>query len=417
MEEEKGLNLMDIFRTILSQKWLAVIIAVAVTAVGILGIRFIYNPLVSEYVVKFNLNLPDFNNNYTYYKYDDGTVLYYVSMVTPESIEKVKATDKAFNDIDSEDLKLELSVENYVVTNSSASGTAETEKRFVLRANTRDFSNEKVARDFLKGIAEIPVKYLKDIAIHSGYYLDFAESAVDYETQIGNIKNQVEFLRGEYRNLINKYGYSFTVPSTGRSLQYYLLELDDYIGNNNNNNKIGNLLTEAKTNKYIKSEELKVKGGKYDLDLKEYRNNLEGEERTLERLLQVAAMDSGSASVVKAQSDLVEDYKKRIEDTTSYMENGVTNAEYEQKVNTVMEEVKAFTKNYETVLTEVYKKAAFVSYYDSAVIDTEGEMKLLTSCILSLAVGVIAALITAYAVGAAKLAKKNAPATEEEKSE
>lgn len=410
MEEEKGLSFMDIFRTIASEKWLAVIVAAAITLVGVLGINFIYNPHVSEYVVKFNLNLPNFNN-YSYYQYGDGTRLYFVSMVTPEKIKEVKEKDAdAFKKINPDKTELEISVESYGVAGESTS-EQNSDKRFVLKARVSDFPDEKTAREFLKSVAEIPVNYLKESKADTGHYLEFAASAVDYEMQISYIKNQVEFLRGVYRSLINEYGYSFSVPGSGRTLQYYLLQLDDYISNgSNSNNKLDNLLTEARKNAYIKNLDFKADGGKYDLDLREYQRNLDSAQETLQRLLQVAVTDSGSASVIKAQSDLVEDYKKRIEDINNYKVNGTTDAAYEQKVNAAMQEIEAFTETYKNVIAEVYEKAAFAAFYDATIVDTDGGMGTVTSCVLSLAAGVIIALIAAYIAGAAKNRKKKAAA-------
>ncbi|MDE7265177.1 MAG: hypothetical protein K2N52_02755, partial [Clostridia bacterium] len=71
--EENGISLKDIFHTIFSQKWLALIILVAVTLAGTLGIYFGSNALSKSYKVSFVLTLPGSDEYSVNYQYPDGT--------------------------------------------------------------------------------------------------------------------------------------------------------------------------------------------------------------------------------------------------------------------------------------------------------------------------------------------------------
>lgn len=399
MEEEKGVSLADIFRMIFSQKWLALIIAAAITVIGVLGFTYIYNPRASVYTVRYKLNLPGGSNG-SYYKYPDGAIMYFNSIVSEESIQTIIGGNANFKEhIKDVDKMIERGDISFTVEQASENGNnSDAERQFVLSAKKRYFSNDRTAREFLTEIASIPVKYLKDMKIDTDMYLNIASNALDYETEIENIVSQIDYLRNEYRTLINNYGYSFTVEN-GRTLQYYLLELETFL----DNQVIDNLLTRIRTGNFIKSESLRAK---YELDLIALEREYNKAYATLENLLKVTTTDSTNAQVIKTQSDLVETLRYKKEDLTNYIQNGVVNEEIGLEIETIAATVRGYTNRYETVINSVYDKLSFITFADINVITVEGGRGLATTVILSLLAGIIVALIVAFIVGWFKTKKK-----------
>ncbi len=398
MEEEKGISLADMFRMIFSQKWLALIIAAVITVVGVLGFTYVYNPRASVYTVKYNLNLPGGNNG-VYYKYPDGTILYFNSVISENSIKNICKDNESFEDINIEKMISRGDITFKVEAPSKESTDNEEVKQFVISVKKRYFPNDNVAREFLTELASVPVKFLRDMKIDTYMYLNLASNAMDYETEIENIVSQVDYLRNEYRTLINIYGYSFTVE-TGKTLQYYLLELENFL----DTQIIENLLTEIRDNFYIKSLSLKAK---YELDLKACEREFNKASATLENLLKVTTTDSTNAQVIKNQSDLVETLRYKKQDLTNYIERGVVNPDIENEIQAIADTVREFTRVYEsTVVNAIYDKLSFVSFSNINVLTVDGGTGLVTSVVLSLVIGIVIALITAFIVGWVKKKKK-----------
>ena len=91
MEEEKnGISLRDIFRIIFSQKWLALILAAAITLLCAVCIVYVYNPSKIDYSVSFKLDLLGRNGSAETYRYPDGTTFHYLSLVSSATLNEIK---------------------------------------------------------------------------------------------------------------------------------------------------------------------------------------------------------------------------------------------------------------------------------------------------------------------------------------
>ena len=99
-EEANGISLRDIFKTIFTQKWLALIIAVVITVGGVLAIQLGYNNGQKYYTSQFSLVLPEDDNEGTRYTYPDGVPFQYADMIAYKSLNAVKKSDERFTDID-----------------------------------------------------------------------------------------------------------------------------------------------------------------------------------------------------------------------------------------------------------------------------------------------------------------------------
>ena len=98
-KEEGGVTLGYVFRTIFSQKWLALLIAAVITVAGTLGLYFL-GKTNEVYNVSFVTNLPGSQSSASYFEFPDGQTQHFTEAVSYENLEKVKESNAAFGDID-----------------------------------------------------------------------------------------------------------------------------------------------------------------------------------------------------------------------------------------------------------------------------------------------------------------------------
>ena len=95
---EGGITIGEIFRTIFSQKWLALVIAAAITIVGTVGLYF-FGKQKEMYSVSFVLQLPNSGDaSSTSYTYPDGESFYFTDLISSENLKAV-ASREEFQDI------------------------------------------------------------------------------------------------------------------------------------------------------------------------------------------------------------------------------------------------------------------------------------------------------------------------------
>ena len=118
-EENNGVSVADVFKTILKGKWIALALAVVITIAGTLFVQLYYNKGKQNYVSSFGLTLPG-DDGKVVYTYPDGTILHYADIVSYSALEDVKNSDEeSFKDVNIEAL----------VNNSAISISRETDDK------------------------------------------------------------------------------------------------------------------------------------------------------------------------------------------------------------------------------------------------------------------------------------------------
>ena len=103
-EENNGVSVADVFKTILKGKWIALALAVVITIAGTLFVQLYYNKGKQNYVSSFGLTLPG-DDGKVVYTYPDGTILHYADIVSYSALEDVKNSDEeSFKDVNIEAL-------------------------------------------------------------------------------------------------------------------------------------------------------------------------------------------------------------------------------------------------------------------------------------------------------------------------
>ncbi len=414
-DENNGIVFKEILRIIISQKWLALAIAVLITLVGTVALQYGYNPSQKEYITRFSLILPG-NNNGSVHRYPDGNIFYYTDIIGLKTLQKIKnaADDGSFADIDVEYMadngKISIDRE-FVSVGDSENSTSEA--IYTLRVKASFFNGKEQAKKFIMSLANTPVLDIASMNIDYDVYLSLSESAIDYDKEINYLKSQMELLENYYSNLVNTYGGSFVV--NGKILNSHAERVRAYL----KSGTLDNLLSEARQKKYLKSEELKEV---YNLELDTLRQEYEVAKAALDALLNVSNdASSGSSTimvdsnVIREQAELVAKLDQQIKVLETYMSEGTVNTEFAQEIKTAYDKVSEFTKDYSEVSKGVYVAATSVKFEDANIVIEQGGYSFILLIILSLIVGVLVACVVSYFVGKAWLKRRAAIEAKKEK--
>ena len=422
-EETKSLTLKDVVRTIWSQKWVALIVAVLITLAGAVTLFYGYNPSVSSYSMEFSLNLPGDDNSGAYI-YPNGTQFYYADITSIKNLGEVKKSNPDyFSKIDVDEMAskghIHIRRDITVMVDANENVSSYKEIRYTISVKASYFANENQAKDFLVKLSNTPADYLSSMNIDYSAYLGMSSEADDYESEIGFLKSQLDVIEEQYDKLIATYGESFVVQTKkeegqeekgGKTLLAYAQEVRAY----EHKRVLDNLLVRARENSYLKNEANKEKYRLQAIDLEKEYNKAEN---TLNKMLSVNSDSSSSTTVVldanaiKAQADLVSDLKNEKAIIENYRDNGTVNADFANDINDAYKKIVEFTSVFSDTSATVYGQATSVVYIQPGIVAEEGGMGLLKIAVLSVVVGVVVALIVAYVAGYYKNKNKK-PVTE-----
>ena len=220
-EENKGLTLKDICKTIWLKKWIALIVAVLVALACALALYYGYNPRQKTYEIEFSLNFPGGNNS-AFYSYPDGTQFHYADLTSEETLEKIKKSGD-FENVNVEKMvnRGDIDIQRDVTSTASVKeGTSYTETSYTIVVKATYFSDKTQAKNFLMSVATYPTSYLENMQINYDVYLLSAKNAFAdgrQTTAVKYLNDQLTFLSNEYKKLTGTYGETFVVAS-GKTL-------------------------------------------------------------------------------------------------------------------------------------------------------------------------------------------------------
>ena len=401
-EENSGISLRGIFETIGVQKWIALIVAVVITLAVTLAIQLGYNQTSAKYVTEFTLILPGGYTGNAVYTYPDGTTFHYANMTSYKSLYEIKQSDERFSAINIDKMveKGGMSVERVVETTKDEETT---EVFFRISAASKYFANESVAKEFLSAVAKAPADYLQHMHLDLDVFTALSRQADDYVNQIDLLNSQLDFILDEYKSLIESYGGNFVVD--GKTLSSYYNEVLAY----NNKNTLNIYLTKVKDEALLKDERSRAI---YAMSRASLQRQLTVAEITLENLKSSSQSGSttvlGEVSVIKTQSDYVENLRLQIKDATKFSEDGVVDGgKFESEyLAPEYETIEKFTDTCESVVTVVYDKTSAVSFQKVNIVSLEGGWSMTKSLLVSLVIGIVVALIVGYIAGYITIKKR-----------
>lgn len=413
-KEEGGISIGDIFRTIFSQKWLALIITAVITVVGTVGIYF-YGSTKVDYSVSFVLQLPGSGDNSpAEYTYPDGELFYYTSMISAENLEIANSAIDENVDVATMLNRGDISITRIVNETKTTSENIEIyELMYKITVKAGYFKESDNAKAFLKKLAEIPTEHISGMNINYDYNITASQNALTYKDQLSELEKQVTRLQGVYDSLIATYGGDFTVKvgEEVKTLTTIKTEtIDAYI----NSRIFPTLSNEAIKNGYVKDVTSAKERDIYESQLFEKEQELERAQATLDLLLD---LKSQSGSVIYdekliEQSDKVQLLNQEIRYINNclevYKNNGTVNEEFAAKVSAVEAEVKKLTEDVKPIVSSVYATVTKVSYMNTGIIEVSGGKSLVISFVLSFVAALVVAAIVAYIVGYYRLKKSRA---------
>lgn len=405
--EEGGMTVGNFFHIVFSQKWIALAILVVITVAGTLGIYFGKNKIERSYDVSFTLELPqtdikeeNASSSATVVYYPDGTPFYYTDIVSFSTLQNVKKSNEAFENINIEKMSRDddISISRTIYETANNSGAYEI--IYNLKVKAGYFPNKDIARDFMVALTNTPADYLGLMDINYNVYINSAKNAPDYVTEISQLIAQASYIVDRYETFVDIYN---DISIDGKTLRSYAQDVKSYL---NDSGELEILLAESRKNGYLKSGDLKYK---YDIELYKLNRQLEIAETTLNNLLKVQGDSESvsSAAIIKAQSDLVAELKqekREIEEIYQYSNDFGDNKSEKHiaflyDLSNEYSKVQAFTEEFEKVIFKLYSKVSVVSYSNSNGIATSGETGLVMSFIISFVAGLVVAVIVAFIIG------------------
>ena len=408
IQEEGGVTLGYIFRTIFSQKWLALLIAAVITVIGTLGLYLTGRKSV-VYSVSFVLQLPytgDSVSSSSSYTYPDGASFYFTDLISARNLKEV-ASREGFDDIDVDNIvkKGDISISRAVdrVPEDTQSGVYDL--NYTIQVKAKYFDGEDQARDFIEALILFPREHICSMNINYDQSLTASKSLITYDGRLDELKEQAEFILSKYNEFIGVYGQEFAVKD-GNTLGHYQRLLQSSLFANS---VIDNLKVKALNEKLVMSDKdgnpLKEALEQYESDLlrkKEEKAKIEG---ALKRLY--SGSEGQTTSVVIDDAETVMEYTLQIEQLDMEIayyeqftaENCKVDADFDKKVNEVEAQVEAFTKEFSEIAAIVYTNKTTVNYLNTSIIEVEGGRGLILSAGISLVAGLVIAAIVAYIVG------------------
>ena len=406
--ESGGITIGQIFRTIFSQKWLALIIAAVITIIGTLGLYFI-GKYTEVYSVSFVLQLPNTGDaSSTSYTYPDGESFYFTDLISAENLKKVASRD-GFKNIDVDKMVREgdISILRSVDRLDDDAKDGVYDLNYTIKVKAKYFKDDDMARDFIEALALFPKEHISSMDIDYDQSLTTSKSAITYSEQLTLLKEQAVYIQSNYSALINAHGREFVVKG-GKTLAQYKDEIDAYISQD----LFSALGKRAEEKGYVKSnDDAKLK---YESELYTKKLALERAKRALEELKNLQA---GTGSIVHdeiiALSKEIASLEQEMEILQRYIDSfntagNIAPADFEAEVKKVESAVTAFTNGIKPVASDVYGRVTKINYLSTNVVEVEGGIGLIMSLVIALVAGVVVASIVAYIVGWNKL-KKTSP--------
>ena len=399
-KEEGGITLGYIFRTIFSQKWLALIVAAVITIAGSLSIYFMGKGK-REYSVAFVLQLPNTGDaSSTSYTYPDGESFYFTDLISSENLRAVASRD-GFKNIDVENMVKngDISIARTVDRVDEESKDGVYDLNYTIKVNAKYFEDEDEARDFIEALTVFPREHISSMNIDYDQSLTTSKTAITYSEQLSLLRSQAYYIQSKYGELIGAYGREFVV-SNGKTLAQYKDEIDAYISQD----LFTALIEHAEENSYVKSNaEAKLK---YESELYSQKLALKRAQDTLKGLTEFQ-QDTSSTIIhdeIISLNREIATLQQRIKILEDYIaaydnENKVAPAEYETEIAKVEAVVTGFTEGIKPVASYVYGKVTKINYLSTKVVKAEGGYGIIMSAGIGLVLGLVIAAVVAYIVG------------------
>ncbi len=444
-KQEFNLTFRDVLSAIFSKKIIFIAVLAVITLIGSLCLNYAYDKEQQIYTTRFNLNAYDLEDGI----YIDGSKFDYREIISLANLNKAKASDEKFEGIDTEKIVQSGSI-SITLNTIYDQDVMNTEKKTVVREqyyeikiNRSVIGNEKLAREFVDTLVNIPIKENAQKNEEADYNSNLVsyDASNRYDAQIEHLLAQLDMINTGYETLIENYG---NVVSNGTNLTGYSKKAQTYF----NEYAFANLQGELNQYGYIKDYEQngriyyiaiindidQYKVGKLKLDqLVAQRDEVLNKYAQMGGTIENTGLDTIYVQIADLSTAL-EDYKQNIRinlrrlaskyektaletefaealtildmpDATKIYADIEKGNEAEFKANLALfrEKLGEFTEEYKNVSKDVVSTYSTVYYKDSSVIVVSGGLGPVKDFIISLVLGFVIACVVGLILGREKL--------------
>ena len=444
--QEITISIGDILSAVFCKKLIMLIVTLAITLVGVLGIKFIVDRPKEVYTAGFHLNAIDLEKSGTYI---DGSNFDYREIISLEHLEKAKEFDSRFAKIDANKLLatggINISLKDVYDEEAKA-----TEKKAVVKETyyqitlkKTSISNKDIARDYVKTLVNLAIldNIAKTETMDYTSNLTSYDSSNRYDAQITYLENQFNMIINGYNSLVANYG---NVTSSNKTLSEYKSAVQTFF----NELTFANLKSDLDQYGYIKDYE--QNGRVYYTSI---NNNVDTYNTTKSKLDKLIAQrdevlnkystmngtieNTGLDAIYNQIAELttqIEDIKRTILVNLRRLAGNYTQAQLEEEFDEALaileltnadsiyassakgneEKFKSdlarfrvklneYTNEYKKVSKDVVSTYSAVYYKDSAVVELDGGLGLVKSFLISVVAGFMIACIVNLVLGREKL--------------
>lgn len=391
-EEKAGLTVREIVKIIISQKWLALLIAVIITVAGTLGLYLGYNAANTEYVRIFTVNIP--GSDSTNPVFPDKSPFDYRDIISRDNLVTAKESGEEFKNIDIATMYSEREITIARSTNQIAGEQIETS--YTIRVNAKYFADKNIASDYIDALVNMPARYLAGIAeVQDAYLLDYDVSDF-YEDKIKTLQNQIEFLINGTQNLVTATGEDSSNIRLLGKLKKFGADIEVALGDLHKHLYVHDVkavcayyedLTETlDASIRAKMREIEIIYGKLE-GAAPTANFMQPSERVEQLASEISALEE--------ERTLYRSYLAKYPTGNEAPAEG--SDEFSSKLDGLKAEAEELTGEYETNLAKYFSEYLLISY-DGALI-MSGEINIIICILISLIAGIIIAAVSSFFIG------------------
>lgn len=408
MEEEySGLTLGQVLKCSVGlnkkRKITFALVAVVSCVTISLGLLLGYNTLKTDYTSSFAYNINEFDGS----TYLNGESFNARDLISKENLNAVKSSNETFSGVDVDSI-IENSAISIILNDTEKDLNA---LPYTITVKKRYFPSNEVAREFVRAVAETPVRETNDILKNldlNKYAKNYKETSTTYSEMISKLINQADYINSQYTSLVEKYSdptiSSITISALGDSLS--LTQVKNYVSSQISGLNISDLNGELEKNSYVyqydkykSSIEIKINAleqeiVKLDSSIKLLQDEIDAQIAKYNKdnlNAPIDVLNSELAPLLKQKGEL--QYKKSVYEDQIANGNKDSKA-FEDKLEDKYNSLVTITNDLSKVEKELYTKRQDVNFEINSIIKENGGVK----SYVGLAIGVVGGLVIASCV-------------------
>ena len=410
-EENSGLTLGQVLKCSIGltkkRKITFALVAVTSCITISLGLLLGYNTLKTDYTSSFAYNINGFDGS----TYLNGESFNTRDLINKKNLNAVKSSNEAFSGIDVDSI-IEDSAISITLNDTAKDLNA---LPYTITVKKRYFPSKDVAREFVRAIAETPVRETNDILNVldlNKYAKNYKETSTTYSEMISKLIDQAGYINSQYTSLVEKYLdptiSSVTISSLGDSLS--LIQVKNYVSSQISELNISDLNGELEKNSYvyqydkyksiidIKINAIDQEIAKLDCSIKLLQKEIDDQIAKYNKdnkdnlTAPIEALNSELAPLLTKKGEL--QYKKSVFEEAQNANGNTDSKAFEDILEDKYNSLITLTNDLTKVEKELYTKRQDVNFETNSVIKENGGVK----SYVGIAIAVVGGLVIAACV-------------------